>query len=99
MKSEEWKPKYIFGTTKTALVLEKEVSVDPRLQAKVINHVANYNHYVNEVLTMKCHKAIVKALSVGLECELVDVPEKIQTYMRNLKATKRKKALASLSAN
>lgn len=70
----------LFGKSEAAMKLEEMVSDDPYLRAKVVSHINEYNHYVDNVLTMPSPKAQVKALEAGLH-----VPIKIKNYIRNVK--------------
>lgn len=87
--------KYIFGKSKAAIVLEQLVANDVTMQRKVATHLSEYIHYVNMVITLPDKKTIIMALSAGMECKL-DVPDKVKSYITNIKKAKRREILNQL---
>jgi hypothetical protein len=84
--------KFMFGKSQAAMLLEREVESDTRLQAKVMRHVSDYFRYVDVVSSISDREVRVKALSAGMECEL-NAPTEVKTLIRNLKVARRREAL------
>ena len=84
--------KFLFGKSQAAMLLEKVVESDARLQAKVMRHVSDYFHYVDVVSDISDREVRVKALSGCMECHL-DVPTNVKTLIRNVKVARRREAL------
>lgn len=84
--------KFLFGKSQAAMLLEKAVESNPTLQAKVMSHISDYNHYVDVVSRISDKSVRVKALSACMECKL-EAPEYVITLIRNLKVAKRREAI------
>ncbi len=84
--------KFMFGKSQAAMLLERAVESDDRLQAKVMRHVSDYFRYVDVVSSISDREVRVKALSGCMECHL-DVPVNVKTLIRNVKVARRREAL------
>ena len=84
--------KFLFGKSQAAMLLEKVVETDPKLQAKVMRHISDYFRYVDVVSSIEDREVRVKALSGYMECYIV-APDIVKTLIRNVKVAKRREAL------
>lgn len=88
--------KYIFGKSEAAILLEKLVQDDEYLCAKVSSHISDYNRYVKNVMTMRCPKAKMIALSTYKDCDL-SVPIIVKQLILNIKTATRRDAIAKIN--
>ena len=84
--------KFLFGKSAAAMALERIVETNPKLQAKVMRHISDYNRYVDVVSNISDREVRVKALGSCMECNL-DAPTIVKTLIRNIKVAKRREAL------
>lgn len=84
--------KFLFGKSAAAMSLEHIVETDPKLQAKVMRHISDYNHYVDVVSSISDREVRVKALDSCMECNL-EAPAIVKTLIRNIKVARRREAL------
>lgn len=86
--------KFLFGKSQAAILLQKIVESDARMQAKVMRHISDYFHYVDIVSGISDREVRFKALSGCMECNL-DVPTNVKTLIRNVKVARRREALVN----